>query len=663
MRKYIWLYILCILAVHQLAFASARSDGENSSDDEALKHQHRRSTQTKYSSDPYQDKMKSTRKRENLATGYYEARLLTFGTHFFIRNATTYELRAESSDVTAAKVYRKDPNADSALTSSQLLITEDELSLGASVTTSIKTTTARKNESKQTYIQYDKDAVRQEGCDFTVNSKNGNGTANYDGGHLTDHKFSAEGSHTDAFNYIPQHHAYNRWIKESIVKQRTGKAAPSNIEGYVEIPLYTPNPPKIKVCAEKRYDAIPIGIILVTLKNQAIVDAYYFPNNQYNYSTLQGKLKLPRFSGSKIAPYFKLKKDLHPLLMPAIIYDGRHNNILHTQQVRSEKKKVDVVDALVDGMSDLSLDDEETTIATLASNTLFQKNVDLANILDLSEQQVTHLNKGQTNPKALTQSFNVLGQFLIEYAMGNTLKSEVLMPTSRIMFLNIMIDFFDNFHQFKGSSLKALEYMHTTFLDAFKKSLTALDQQKEKMNLRDLLYFANLYEKLSTESMHNANHYGYGAGEDFEDIHNSLHEFIGVLRTLKETVKQEPPTCAQMQNLVHVFEGAQQNLSFVIKILGGSHSAQEIDPEIGEVKQFLGSMQDLVIMWDQDAQRHSHPYGQYQSGHRDAIFFRGARTDKHLLGSNSSGLYSNSESDESEGSEGDDSEENETEEE
>ncbi|MBX9696977.1 MAG: hypothetical protein K2X53_02730 [Alphaproteobacteria bacterium] len=653
MKKNTWLYILCILAVPQLAFASVRNDGENSSDDEALKHQHRRSTQTKDSSDPYQDKMKRTKKRENLATGHYDARFITFGTHFFVRNATTYELRAESSDVRAAKVYRKDPNADSVRTSSQLLITEDDLSLGASVTTSIKTTTLRKNESKQTYIQYDKNTVKQKGCAFPVDAQNEKGDANYDGGHLTDHKFSAEGSHTDPFNYVPQHHAYNRWIKESIVKQRTGKAAPSNIEGYVEIPLYTSNPPKIKVSGEKRYDAIPIGIILVTLKNQVIEDAYYFPNNQYNYRTLQGRLKLPRFSGSKIAPYFKLKRDLHPLLMPAIIYDGRHNNTLHTQQVRSEKKKVDVVDALVEGMSVLSLEDEEATIGTLASNTLFQKNVDLTNILDLSKQQVRHLNKGQPNPKALIHSFNVLGQFLIEYAMGNALKSEVLMPTSRIMFLNIMIDFFDNFHQFEGASLKALDYVHTTFLDAFEESLTELERQKEKMNLRDLLYFANLYEKLSTESMNAAVVNGYGIGDDFMDVQCNLFKFIEILKTLSVLVEKQDPTPDQMQNLTEVFSGAQHNLSYVLTIWGGSDMPEELKSEFRPIKQFLKSMKPRVLTWDKGVNKRS---GTYQNSPNSQVSFRGENgMNKYVLGSNSSLVYPNSESDESAGSEEDES--------
>ncbi|MGN6671576.1 MAG: hypothetical protein ACTHJ4_08585 [Candidatus Nucleicultricaceae bacterium] len=488
--------------------------------------------------------------------------------------------------------------------------------------------------------------MKQTGKDFLIDAQNEKGTANYDGGHLTDHKFSAEGSHTDAFNYIPQHHAYNRWIKESIVKQRTGKAASSNVEGYLEIPIYTPKPPKIKVLGENRSDKIPVGIILVALKNQAILDAYYFPNNQYNYHALQRNLKLPRLSGKKIAPYFKLKRALHPLLMPAIIYDGRQHADLQKIQKSTEAQRVYTVDALIEGMSTLNLDDEETTLSTLASQTLFQENVDISNVLDLPKSQVGILSNSQPNATALSQSFNVLGRFLIEYAMGNALKSEVLNPTSRIMFLNIMIDFFDNYSQFEGSSLKALDYVHSKFSSAYETSLKGLERQQTQMDLRDLLYFANLYAKLSTESMHAAFTNGFGIGDDFMDIEDNLFKFIKVLKTLSVTVKKQDSTSEQRQNLIELFSEAQSNLSYLITTLGGSHSAQEINPDIRKAKQFLKEMKSRVLAWDKKENAKS---GTYQNSPNSMVYYRGVNgMNKQVLGSNSSVIYPNSESDEDE---------------
>lgn len=652
MKKHIWIYFLCLLLAYSDASASLKSNNKHLSDDEGTKYSLKKGAKTASPAfDPFEVKISKTAVKTTIATGYYDARLITFGTHLFVRNLASYDLRAEGDDPIDVKLYRQDPQMPPMLTSSQLLFTMGDISHGTSVNTSIKTTTARASECKTTFIQYDKDQAKQHGKDFEIDTHNEKGTANYDGGHLTDHKFSAEGSHTDAFNYVPQHHAYNRWIKESIVKQRTGKAASANAEGYMEIPLYTPNSPEIKVLGEDRYDKIPIGIILVTLKNQAILDAYYFPNNQYNYHVLQRNLGLSRLSGSQIAPYFKLKRALHSLLLPAIIYDGRQHIDLERAQTSTEAQHVYTVDALVEGMSALNLDDDKTTLSTLASQTLFQENVDISNVLNLSKWQIAALKNNQPSQTALNQSFNVLGQFLVEYAMGNALKSEVLKPTSRIMFLNIMIDFFDNHYQFEGTSLKALDYVHSKFLTAYATSLSSLEEQHTQMNLRDLLYFANLYVKLSTESMHAAFVNGYGVGDDFMDIDDNFFRFIQILKTLSKTVKKQDLTSEQRQNLVELFSQAQENLSYVITTLGGSHAAQEINPNISEVKKFLKKMKSRVLAWDKKEPTKS---GAYQTSPKSVVYYRGENgINKHALGSNSSLIYPNSESDEDAGSDED----------
>jgi hypothetical protein len=653
MKKLNWIYILALLIFYQSAFSSTSNDRESSSDDEKLERPSRRHNgqEASSSADLYEDKIDSKVAKAKIATGYYDARLITFGTNMFVRGVNGYELRAESSDATDVKIHRQKSEVNSNATSSQLLITEGDISLATSVDTSIKTTTERKSEGKQTFIQYHKGRFDQEDKDFLVDetykAKRGNKTVdilNYDGGHLIDHKFSAEGSHTTSFNYIPQHHDYNQHLKEFLV---------SSAEGYLEIPLYTPNPPRVGVKGKRRqkvYNNIPIGIILVVLHKQSISGAYYFPNNQYSYENLRKNLNLETLDCSVITPYFKLKQSLHPLLLPAIIYDGRQHIALQGAQTSEESRRVNMINALVAGMSTLNLNDEEETLATLASNTLHQKDVQLANILDIKSSKIAKLNHNQPNMTALTQSFNVLGQFLIEYAMGNALKSEVLNPTSRIMFLNIMIDFFEDYQMFEGPSLKALDYIHDTFLDTFTSSLSALETMalNKQINLENLIYFANLYQKLSTESMHAAFQNGYGVGDDFGDIYNNLSKFFEILKVLKTTLEKEKPTFEQQQNLVSLFSEAQNNLAYSITLLGGASSAKEIDPNINSFKEFLKTMTSLVKKWDK---KNISASGSYQDSPNSQVLFRGINgLNKFMLGTNSSIIYPNSESENDESS-------------
>lgn len=196
------------------------------------------------------------------------------------------------------------------------------------------------------------------------------------------------------------------------------------------------------------------------------------------------------------------------------------------------------------------------------------------------------------------------------------------------------------------TSLKASNYVHSTFLGAFETSLKELEGQQTQMNLRDLLCFANLYEKLSTESMHAAFVNGYGVGDDFMDTERNLFNFIKVLRTLSVTVEKQDPTPEQMQNLVEVFSQAQNNLAYILTTLGGSRSAKETNPEFKEIKQFLKDMKSRVLAWDKKGNKSS---GTYQSSPNSKIFFRGENgINKYALGSNSSLIYPNSESDEDE---------------
>lgn len=97
-----------------------------------------------------------------------------------------------------------------------------------------------------------------------------------------------------------------------------------------------------------------------------------------------------------------------------------------------------------------------------------------------------------------------------------------------------------------------------------------------------------------------------------------------------------------------MFSEAQNNLAFVITVLGGSSSAQENVPKIIEVKQFLKEMKPRVLAWDEKVSKRMGTYT-YQTGPNTWVYCRGKNgTSMCYLGSNSSGIYGNSEPDEDE---------------
>ncbi|MCB1118356.1 MAG: hypothetical protein KDK65_00190 [Chlamydiia bacterium] len=177
---------------------------------------------------------------------------------------------------------------------SQGLINDQGTVAAASVSTSIKTTTARKDETKGTYIQYDKDRVNTKRRDFSVSSVNPKGVVNYDGGHLIDHQFSAGKSHRTKENYVPQIERYNKPYKPHLVRKK-------RCDAFIEIPLYTPNPPTIGVIGKPKVaDKIPVGIIFVQIKDKKIVNVYYFPNNNIDYYRVEKRLGLTKSNLKKL---------------------------------------------------------------------------------------------------------------------------------------------------------------------------------------------------------------------------------------------------------------------------------------------------------------------------------------------------------------------------
>lgn len=578
-----------------------------------------------------EDKLEDTQQVIEVSKGWYDARLITPGTQVYLKDKEGYKLHKEASDPVALHLYKQSTNLDNVNSRSQGLLQTSSRSLGVSVDTSIHTQTVRKNETKSTYVQYDKNHIQQKNKDFSVdanavNSKNQlKDETNYDGGHLVDHKFSAQGSHTDSPNYVPQHHFYNRWLKEYIVK---------NANGYLEIPFFTSNPPMIKVIGEDRYDPIPIGILLVSLMNLQIQDMYYFPNNQYNYRACQINLRIQKDIAKNMIANFRLKKAYHALLWPAIIHDIRARDSNFAHQLAQETKRIDVMGELIEGMSVLDLDEEEAIISTLASDVIHQSNVKIFNILDVSKTTFAAMNRGQNNQSALNQSFNVLGQFLVDYAMKNALKSEMLSTHSRIMFANIITDFIECHHQV---SEKALERVDEAYKHIYPTTLKELWNVKEQMNLRDLIYFANLYEKLSSPHIESA---FYDAGLDIcddMDLEENINSFISVLQLLCNKVNDEEVNVPQMQNLVDLFINAQIGVSYIV-----AHDFPPYDERSGEQRQFLREVKERVKEWDRRSNATS---GEYQTSPNSGSCFKKIEDFNtqqiDYLGTLSSSMFSN----------------------
>jgi hypothetical protein len=601
-RSFILIIILNFLSI-ALALASVIPEG----DEELL-------TRTKTSA-IFDKKIQDVEEDLTVGNGWYDARLITPGTQFFVKSQGGYQLHKQDTDLVELHLYQQLPAQAATQSPSHGLIKTDASSLAISVDTSIQTQTNRKKETKTTFVQYER-TIQQAGKDFIVDPcildandvqvltpKKRNPYANYDGGHLVDHKFSAQGSHVDAANYVPQHHYYNRWLKECIV---------DDADGYLEIPLFTSNPPMIKVKGKPRYDAIPVGILLVPLKQFRILDMYYFPNNQFNYRKCQVNLEIPSDGmAQRMIANFKIRREFHRLLLPAIIYDIKTRHVDLAQQLTHEANGTGVVGELVDGMSLLSLDDEEAALSTLASDVIHQTDVKISNILGLPQTTIAAMNRGQRNQGALSQAFNALGQFLVDYAMKNALKSELISTHSRIMFANIITDFIDCRYSDDVSD-QAFNRVDNAYKDVYPATLKELWKFRKHMNLRDLLYFANLYQTLASSFMHSADCEGYKVWEHMDYDENVL-KFIKILEFLYNKSNQAPLNQSQMQNLVDLFSEAQGSLSYVV--CNGYPREELVDQRV-----FLEKAKERVFEWESLSHANS---GSYEKSPKTTTAFRG----------------------------------------
>ncbi|MBW8309468.1 MAG: hypothetical protein K0M45_07535 [Candidatus Paracaedibacteraceae bacterium] len=507
--------------------------------------------------------------------GWYNARLLTPQNQVYRADHGEYQLYDNyDNEDKQSKIYLYHESVAQGKNSKSHARVAAPSLRSVSVDTSLRTPIQRRNQAKTTFIQYDKNGVRQEGADFQVDILNEYDQVNCDGGHLVDYKFSAQGSHTDAVNYVPQHYFYNRWLKEHLVKKT---------QGYLEIALYTPNPPQIKVKGEERYDPIPIGILLVTLSAQSIEAAYYFPNNKYNYRALQKDLEIKGKMAEQMVINFRLNQSLLQLLTPAIIYYSKTRGINFPSQLEHEAKGKDRMGNLVEGMGVLNSEDSEALISRLASNVFHEEEVDLATIFS---PFCSAADNNPSNSEAIQAALDVLGKFLIEYGMKNVLKSEVVSTHSRIMFANIITDFIEAHHQV---SEKAMDRIEKLFSGVYPSTLEELFKVRKGMTLTDLLYFGNLYNKLSSPHIHSAFFEGFKICEDM-DLDDNLSNFISILKRVYRVVQTQELTEDQKQNLLDLLLDARDNIDYLVE-------TEYPEEEFEDSLEFLKKSKKVITKW------------------------------------------------------------------
>ncbi len=413
-----------------------------------------------------------------------------------------------------------------------------------SVTTSIKTKTTRKNERKGTYIQYDKDRVIQS-QDFPIDPRNYRDRANYEGGHLIDHKFTAEGSHYVERNYIPEHYFYNSPLKEHLVKK---------CGSYVEVPLYTTNPPQIGVKDQRdKYHSVPIGIILVQINQNHIDGVYYFPNN-YDYKGLKDRLGIKKNLAKTITPYFKLKRSLYQLLLPAIMFDLKSMINGEQQQMQTEKAFFNLIDDISAGMASAESPDDQYDISKLSFNVLHEAGVDPG--LYLNSDQLR-------NDPSLIPAFNRLGKFLVEYGIQNALKSETLSINSRLVILNVIIDFFDVYY---GNVVRDEAFDHIDTLNKqFRSTLRELHEISQTMNKEELVFLGNTYARLSNVFNFAFSFEGYAIFND-KDFLNYLRKSAQTIKIFIEKQWITNLNKDQSWNFISIIRNLQESLNHLIEI-------------------------------------------------------------------------------------------------
>jgi hypothetical protein len=204
-------------------------------------------------------------------------------------------------------------------------------------------------------------------------------------------------------------------------------------------------------------------------------------------------------------------------------------------------------------MTQAECEEDQEIIKQLAFSVLHEESVSPALCLDSGDEDIF-------DDQPLEQPFNALGEFLVKYGMKNALKSEVLSINSRLVFLNVIIDFIEYHHEVNSD---ALEFVND-LSDQFKSTLEELDNIVGKMNQEELFYFANTYQRLSDASNHDFGGEGYEL-YDVDDLETYFAKFIKVMKVI---VSKHPINNLQgdrASNFLDLANEAQDTLDYLIE--------------------------------------------------------------------------------------------------
>jgi|GEM_PF-5808465 len=457
-------------------------------------------------------------------------RIVTLSDHVVVKDEHKNKEITRKSKAAAARVF-KHKSGDA-----QGLFLVNEHRGACTVSTGIINPKNRKTEEKSTFIQFDKTTIEDENADFKVPScqKVGRKAAFYSGCHLNDHKYITGNAHTDPDNYFPGNYFYNVSIRNWLVN-------PKRTSAYVEIPVYTPNPPMIKSKGYGEY-AIPACVFFIRIcppeKNQkSKVIIYCFPNNSYDYEDTKKYLELKKGDsfGEKMALYFELNPDLHLLFKPAIIHT------LREKQLEKEEGMADLLQEL------MQFEANEGAISQLGEQVI-QHQVDPYMILPECEDVC--------NP-ALREALGFAGDFLVNHALQNVLKAETFSIKARLSFISAIIDCIE-----QTSVISDEEY---DFFHRFDKQLSEvfkeLNSLIKELKVDDLLLLSSTYFNMTSSfTLPYAWEDGGLLSEDeFEEYYKT-----GV-QVLKELVARRPKTFDknQMRSFLSIIHNADQTLDLL----------------------------------------------------------------------------------------------------
>lgn len=431
---------------------------------------------------------------------------------------------------------------------SQGLIFDEQQHAAASVTTALKVTTDRKKESKGTYVQFDRDGFNYQNSDFRVTKvRKGQNRICYEGGHLIDYKFGVGNSHTTSENYFPQHHTVNAPLKEYVIQRS---------DAYIEIPLYTPNPPLVRVKGSTKYQAIPVGDLLVQINGSQISNIFYFPNNSFDYAGLRSRTPKQKNISEMLLPYFKLKPCFHALLHGAIVTNFKEVFLGREQQTTTEQHFLRVIDKITDGMIHEECVSEGEPISALTYLILHGNGkIDPSQIYNCDEP---HLNNMRSEHIELP--LKTLGGFLVTYAIKNSLKSEVISINSRQCFINAVIEFIEAAgDESSEGDLSFVDGLAYEFMQSFKE----LEEIRGTMTFQELLYFADAYRCLAANYDHPLLHEEHKVF--LMKPETCLRRCINVLEQISQQFNVCYLTDDYAQNFLSLVMDAQKTIKHLIK--------------------------------------------------------------------------------------------------